>query len=93
MRVCLDIEFQDAIVCILGGGKVALRKAKQFLEAGATIYIHSIQYEPEYNISMHIIWIYFKNSLVTVASVKFCTFQLPLYIFDFRTCSHSTNIK
>ena len=41
MRVCLDIEFQDAIVCILGGGKVALRKAKQFIEAGATIYIHS----------------------------------------------------
>ena len=47
MRVCLDIEFQDAIVCILGGGKVALRKTKQFLEAGATIYIHSKQYEPE----------------------------------------------
>lgn len=53
MRVCLDIEFQDAIVCILGGGKVALRKTKQFLEAGATIYIHSIQYEPEFN-TLHI---------------------------------------
>lgn len=53
MRVCLDIEFQDAIVCILGGGKVALRKAKQFIEAGATIYIHSKQYEPEFN-TLHI---------------------------------------
>ena len=53
MRVCLDIEFQDAIVCILGGGKVALRKTKQFIEAGATIYIHSKQYESEFN-TLHI---------------------------------------
>lgn len=49
MRVCLDIEFQDAIVCILGGGKVALRKAKQFLKAGATVYVYSKQYDPEFD--------------------------------------------
>lgn len=49
MRVCLDIEFQDSIVCIFGGGKVAYRKTKQFLEAGAKIYISSLSYDPGFS--------------------------------------------
>lgn len=49
MKVCLDIEFQDSIVCILGGGKVAYRKTKQFLEAGAKIYIFSLNYDPNFS--------------------------------------------
>lgn len=47
MHVCLDIDFQDSIVCILGGGNVAFRKAKQFLNAGAKVYISSLAYKPE----------------------------------------------
>lgn len=48
MRVCLDIEMQDRIVCILGGGSVALRKAKKFLSAGAKVYLFSLNYLPEW---------------------------------------------
>ena len=48
MRVCLDIEMQDHIVCILGGGQVALRKAKKFLSAGAKVYLCSLKYLPEW---------------------------------------------
>lgn len=50
MRICLDIEFEKEIVCILGGGKLALRKAKQFLEAGSIIYISALAYEEEFDI-------------------------------------------
>ena len=49
MRICLDIEFEKEIVCILGGGKLALRKAKQFLEAGSIIYISALAYEEEFD--------------------------------------------
>ena len=48
MRICIDIEWKDHVVCILGAGKVALRKARQFLEAGAQIYISSLEYDVEF---------------------------------------------
>lgn len=48
MRVCLDIEFENKIVCILGAGRVAYRKAKQFCDAGANVYINSIEYEDDF---------------------------------------------
>lgn len=48
MRMCIDIEWKDHVVCILGAGKVALRKARQFLEAGAQIYISSLEYDVEF---------------------------------------------
>ena len=44
MRICIDVEWKDHVVCILGGGKVALRKASQFLKADAHIYISSLEY-------------------------------------------------
>lgn len=49
MRICLDIEFEKAVVCILGGGKLALRKAKQFLEAQSIIYISALSYEEAFD--------------------------------------------
>lgn len=45
MKVTLDIEFEDAIVLILGAGLTALRKARQYVLAGATVYIHSLAYD------------------------------------------------
>lgn len=47
MRICLDIEFQDKIVCILGAGQVAKRKVDQFALANAKIYIYAKTYLPE----------------------------------------------
>lgn len=49
MNVCLDIDFTNEIVCILGGGQVALRKAKQFVEAGSKVYLYSLTYHPEFD--------------------------------------------
>lgn len=48
MRICIDVEWKDHVVCILGGGKVALRKASQFLKADAHIYISSLEYLDEF---------------------------------------------
>ena len=56
MRVCLDIEFENKIVCILGAGRVAYRKAKQFCDAGANVYINSIEYEDDFkNLDVNIV--------------------------------------
>lgn len=49
MKICLDIEFENKIVCILGAGKVAYRKAKQFCDAKANVYINSIEYEEAFD--------------------------------------------
>ena len=45
MKVALDIEFENAIVLILGAGLTALRKARQFVLAGAEVYIYSLAYD------------------------------------------------
>ena len=45
MKVTLDIEFEDAIVLILGAGVTALRKARQYVLAGAEVYIYSLAYD------------------------------------------------
>lgn len=45
MKVALDIEFEDAVVLILGAGLTALRKARQYVLAGAEVYIYSLAYD------------------------------------------------
>lgn len=49
MRVALDIEFEDAIVLILGAGHTALRKARQYVLAGAEVYVYSLDYDPGFD--------------------------------------------
>ena len=46
MNIALDIDFNDKVVLILGGGKVAYRKATQFLNGGAIVYLSSPNYDP-----------------------------------------------
>lgn len=49
MKVCLEIDFKNKNVLILGGGHVALRKTHQFLNAKAHIYLYSLEYLDEFN--------------------------------------------
>lgn len=49
MKVSLSVEFTGSFVAVLGGGHVALRKTRRFLEAGAEVYICSLSYLAEFN--------------------------------------------
>lgn len=50
MRICLDIEFAEQDVVILGGGNVALRKARQYTAAGARVFLYSPRYLPAFDV-------------------------------------------
>ena len=39
MSVCVNLHLRNKKVVLVGGGNVAYRKCKQFLESGANVYV------------------------------------------------------
>lgn len=63
MYMPILIEMKESRVVIIGGGKVALRRAEKFLKYGAKITIVSPNLETSFDIHENIVWIkdYYKK--------------------------------